>query len=85
MTAEDYVHRIGRTGRMGGKRGGRAITFTMPGELKRLHYFAQQAGVEIRKSELSEEIPQGVQGKVRARPLRWLLEREEKKLRGGLL
>ncbi|ASI98682.1 DEAD/DEAH box helicase [Thermococcus celer] len=55
MTAEDYVHRIGRTGRMGKR--GRAITFTMPGELKRLHYFAQQAGVEIRKSELSEEIP----------------------------
>ena len=55
MTAEDYVHRIGRTGRMGKR--GRAITFIMPGEFKRLRYIAQVAGVEIRKSELSEEIP----------------------------
>ncbi len=55
MTAEDYVHRIGRTGRMGKR--GRAITFILPGEFKRLRYFAQRAGVEIRKSELSEEIP----------------------------
>jgi len=55
MTAEDYVHRIGRTGRMGKR--GRAITFIMPGEFKRLRYIAQIAGVEIKKSELSEEIP----------------------------
>ncbi|WP_240703210.1 DEAD/DEAH box helicase [Thermococcus indicus] len=55
MTAEDYVHRIGRTGRMGKK--GRAVTFIMPGEFRRLRYIAQTAGVEIRKSELSEEIP----------------------------
>ncbi|ASJ12885.1 DEAD/DEAH box helicase [Thermococcus thioreducens] len=55
MTAEDYVHRIGRTGRMGKR--GRAITFIMPGEFKRLRYIAQVVGVEIRKSELSEEIP----------------------------
>ncbi|WP_297505252.1 DEAD/DEAH box helicase [Thermococcus sp.] len=55
MTAEDYVHRIGRTGRMGKR--GKAITFIMPGEFRRLRYIAQQAGVEIRKSELSEEIP----------------------------
>ena len=55
MTAEDYVHRIGRTGRMGKR--GRAITFIMPGEFRRLRYIAQQAGVEISKSELSEEIP----------------------------
>jgi len=55
MTAEDYVHRIGRTGRMGKR--GKAITFVMPGEFRRLRYIAQRAGVEIRKSELSEEIP----------------------------
>ncbi len=55
MTAEDYVHRIGRTGRMGKR--GMAVTFIMPGEFKRLRYIAQVAGVEIRKSELSEEIP----------------------------
>ncbi len=55
MTAEDYVHRIGRTGRMGKK--GKAVTFIMPGEFRRLRYIAQQAGVEIKKSELSEEIP----------------------------
>ena len=55
MNAEDYVHRIGRTGRMGRK--GRAVTFIMPGEFRRLRYIAQVAGVEIEKSELSEEIP----------------------------
>ncbi|NJE04879.1 DEAD/DEAH box helicase [Thermococcus sp. M36] len=55
MTAEDYVHRIGRTGRMGKK--GKAVTFIMPGEFKRLRYIASVAGVDIQKSELSEEIP----------------------------
>ncbi|ASJ09554.1 hypothetical protein A3L11_10055 [Thermococcus siculi] len=55
MTAEDYVHRIGRTGRMGKR--GKAVTFIMPGEFRRLRYIAQVAGVEVRKSELSEEIP----------------------------
>lgn len=55
MTAEDYIHRIGRTGRMGKK--GRAVTFIMPGEFRRLRYIARTAGVEIRKSELSEDIP----------------------------
>ncbi|WP_297437064.1 DEAD/DEAH box helicase [Thermococcus sp.] len=55
MNAEDYVHRIGRTGRMGKK--GRAVTFIMPGEFRRLRYIAQVAGVEIEKSELSEDIP----------------------------
>ncbi|ACJ16530.1 DEAD/DEAH box RNA helicase [Thermococcus onnurineus NA1] len=55
MTAEDYVHRIGRTGRMGKK--GKAVTFIMPGEFKRLRYIASVAGVDIQKSELSEELP----------------------------
>ncbi|NJE85749.1 DEAD/DEAH box helicase [Thermococcus sp. CX2] len=67
MTAEDYVHRIGRTGRMGKR--GKAVTFIMPGEYRRLRYIASVAGVEIKKSELSEEIP---------REYRERYEREEK-------
>lgn len=55
MNAEQYIHRIGRTGRMGKK--GKAITFIAPGELRRLKYLAKQAGVDVRKSELSEELP----------------------------
>jgi len=54
MTPEDYVHRIGRTGRMG--RRGKAVTFVAPGELDRLEYFARRAGVEVKRSELSEEL-----------------------------
>ncbi|ASJ11033.1 RNA helicase [Thermococcus sp. P6] len=54
MTPEDYVHRIGRTGRMG--RRGKAVTFVVPGERDRLDYFARRAGVEVKRSELSEEL-----------------------------
>jgi len=63
MNAEQYIHRIGRTGRMGRK--GKAITFIAPGELRRLRYIARQAGVEVRKSELSEELPREYREMVR--------------------
>ncbi|NJE53728.1 DEAD/DEAH box helicase [Thermococcus sp. 21S9] len=63
MNAEQYIHRIGRTGRMGKK--GKAITFIAPGELRRLRYIARQAGVDVRKSELSEELPKGYREMVR--------------------
>ena len=55
MNAEQYIHRIGRTGRMGRK--GKAITFIKPGELRRLKYMARQAGVDVKKSGMSEELP----------------------------
>ena len=57
MTAEDYVHRIGRTGRMGKK--GMAITFLGPGDFGKMKDISRRAGVEVKKSELSEEIPHG--------------------------
>ena len=63
MNAEQYIHRIGRTGRMGKK--GKAITFIAPGELRRLMYIARQAGVDVRKSELSEELPKEYREMVR--------------------
>lgn len=63
MNAEQYIHRIGRTGRMGKK--GKAITFIAPGELRRLRYIARQAGVDVRKSELSEELPKEYREMVR--------------------
>ncbi|WP_297465766.1 DEAD/DEAH box helicase [Thermococcus sp.] len=55
MTAEDYVHRVGRTGRMGKK--GRAVTFVTPRERRKMWDISRRAGVEVRRSELSEEIP----------------------------
>ncbi|WP_456420568.1 DEAD/DEAH box helicase [Thermococcus sp.] len=63
MNAEQYIHRIGRTGRMGRK--GKAITFIKPGELRRLRYIARQAGVEVKKSKLSEELPREYREMVR--------------------
>ncbi|WP_048151358.1 DEAD/DEAH box helicase [Palaeococcus ferrophilus] len=44
---EAYVHRIGRTGRAGRK--GKAITFIMPGEGRRIRYISNIAGVRIEK------------------------------------
>ncbi|WP_297498605.1 DEAD/DEAH box helicase [Thermococcus sp.] len=66
MNTEQYIHRIGRTGRMGKK--GKAITFIQPGELRRFRYIARQAGVDVKKSELSEEL---------AREYREMVRRDE--------
>jgi len=63
MNAEQYIHRIGRTGRMG--RRGKALTFIQPGELRRLKYIARQAGVYVKKSKLSEELPREYREMVR--------------------
>ncbi|WP_297480711.1 DEAD/DEAH box helicase [Thermococcus sp.] len=63
MNAEQYIHRIGRTGRMGKR--GKAITFIAPGELRRFRYIARQSGVDVRKSELSEELPREYREMVR--------------------
>ncbi|WP_297508793.1 DEAD/DEAH box helicase [Thermococcus sp.] len=63
MNTEQYIHRIGRTGRMGKK--GKAITFIQPGELRRFRYIAKQAGVDVKKSELSEELPREYREMVR--------------------
>lgn len=54
MNAEQYIHRIGRTGRMGKK--GKAITLLQPGEFRRFRYIVKQAGVEVRKSERSRDL-----------------------------
>ena len=54
MNAEQYIHRIGRTGRMGEK--GKALTFIQPGEFRRFRYITRQAGVEVEKSKLSESL-----------------------------
>lgn len=55
MNPEQYIHRIGRTGRMGKR--GKAITFLQPGEVRRFRYIARDAGVEVRRSPLSEKVP----------------------------
>lgn len=55
MNPEQYIHRIGRTGRMGKK--GKAITFLQPGEVRRFRYITRDAGVEVRRSPLSEKAP----------------------------
>ncbi|WP_048159944.1 DEAD/DEAH box helicase, partial [Thermococcus barophilus] len=54
QNAEMYIHRIGRTGRAGKK--GKAITFIMPGEYRRLRYIENIAKVSIKKSKLQESI-----------------------------
>jgi ATP-dependent RNA helicase DeaD len=54
MNAEQYIHRIGRTGRMGRK--GKAITFIQPGEFRRFKYIARQAGVNVKKSKKGTDI-----------------------------
>ena len=55
MNPEQYIHRIGRTGRMGKK--GKAITFLEPGEIGRFRGIARKAKVEVKRSHLSEKIP----------------------------
>lgn len=55
MNPEQYIHRIGRTGRMGKK--GRAVTFIEPGELGRFRRIIRDAKVEVKRSNLSERIP----------------------------
>ncbi|HXG31515.1 MAG TPA: DEAD/DEAH box helicase [Thermodesulfobacteriota bacterium] len=47
---ESYVHRVGRTGRAG--REGKAITFVMPEEYKRLLFIKRIAKTDIRKENL---------------------------------
>ncbi|ASJ00191.1 DEAD/DEAH box helicase [Thermococcus gorgonarius] len=54
MNSEQYIHRIGRTGRMGKK--GKAVTLLQPGEFRRFRYIAKQAGVEVRKSKISTDL-----------------------------
>ena len=46
LHAEDYVHRIGRTGRAGKE--GTAITFITPEEYRKLQYIKKSAMTEIR-------------------------------------
>jgi len=55
MNPEQYIHRVGRTGRMG--KTGRAVTFLEPGEVGRFRCIANAARVEVRRSKLSERVP----------------------------
>lgn len=52
--AEDYVHRIGRTGRAGNQ--GRALTFLMPNEKNKLKKIERLIQSKIPQSELPGEI-----------------------------
>ena len=54
QNVEMYIHRIGRTGRAGKR--GKAITFIMPGEYRRLRYIERVTKVSIKKSKLQEII-----------------------------
>jgi len=51
--AEDYVHRIGRTGRAGMK--GHAITFIMPDQNNKLRKIERLTKKQLRKSKLPKE------------------------------
>jgi len=55
MNTEQYIHRIGRTGRMGRK--GKAVTLLAPDEVGRFRSIVRRTGVKVRRSELSEELP----------------------------
>lgn len=49
--AESYIHRIGRTGRAGGK--GVAVTFASPGDMQTLRIIQKTAGLELSRAEWS--------------------------------
>lgn len=49
--AESYIHRIGRTGRAGGK--GVAVTFAAPGDMQTLRIIQKTAGLEFSRAEWS--------------------------------
>ena len=54
--AEDYVHRIGRTGRAGKK--GRAVTFIMPSQSDKLRKIERLIETKIRQANLPSGLPE---------------------------
>ncbi|QQR84015.1 DEAD/DEAH box helicase [Candidatus Peregrinibacteria bacterium] len=54
--AEDYVHRIGRTGRAGKE--GHAITFIMPSEGDKLYKIERLINAKLPKSDLPKGLPE---------------------------
>ena len=72
---EYYVHRIGRTGRVG--RGGVAITFVNPREMPELRAIERATGARIRRGE----VPTGAE--VEERETQVLVERLEEALAQG--
>jgi ATP-dependent RNA helicase RhlE len=57
QTAEDYVHRIGRTGRAG--KSGRALSFFHPGDREIVQMIETLTGKTIPHSPLSVPLPEG--------------------------
>ena len=73
--AEYYVHRIGRTGRLG--RRGEAITFVNPWEMRELRVIERITGAHLRR----EQVPTGAE--VEERETQVLVERLEEVLAQG--
>ncbi|WP_297535182.1 DEAD/DEAH box helicase [Thermococcus sp.] len=85
MNTEQYIHRIGRTGRMGRK--GKAVTLLAPDEVGRFRSIVRRTGVKVRRSELSEELPREYREMMRRETLeseyrrRWSKQRPRQRRR----
>lgn len=66
--AEDYVHRIGRTGRAGKK--GLAITFIMPSQSDKLNKIERLIKSKLPKSKLPKGLPKPEHDSPKIRPVR---------------
>lgn len=67
--AEDYVHRIGRTGRAGKK--GHAITFIMPSQSDKLRKIEKLIELKLPKSNLPEGLPEAEHEAPKAQRVRY--------------
>ncbi len=66
--AEDYVHRIGRTGRAGKE--GHAITFIMPSQSDKLRKIERLIEAKISKTDLPKELPEAEYDAPKAQKIR---------------
>ena len=66
--AEDYVHRIGRTGRAGAR--GRAVTLALPGQRKLIRAIERLLGDQIDANRGSEEVQREVKAIAKQDPTR---------------
>jgi len=66
--AEDYVHRIGRTGRAGQK--GRAITFIMPSQSDKLRKIERLIEMKLSASDLPKDLPEAIHEAPKAQVVR---------------
>jgi superfamily II DNA/RNA helicase len=72
--SEDYVHRIGRTGRAGAK--GRAFTFVVPDDFKNLGFIEKLIGKKLDIMDL--ELPQAPQPEKPAEPVKQNFREKER-------